>query len=262
MDFENIIEVRDLSASIDGIQVLSDVSFTAEKGYITAVIGGSGAGKTTVLRHLLGLYPLTRGYVSVLGRDISRLTEKEQIELYMQTGVFFQNGALLNSMTVGENVALPLVQHTDLPEPLIEEIVLMKLGLVNLEESFNLYPSQLSGGMLKRAALARAIVMDPPLLFCDEPGSGLDPLSLESLDYLIMNLKNRLGMSILIITHEIHTILRVADKIVFLQEGNSLFEGSVDDAVGSNKQELKDFFSVLDKRKHSAMKGNAQESNC
>lgn len=258
MDFEKIIEVKDLSASIEGKQVLSDVSFTAEKGYITAVIGGSGAGKTTVLRHLLGLYPVTRGYVSVLGRDISRLTEKEQTELYMQTGVFFQNGALLNSITVGDNIALPLVQHTELPEALIKEIVLMKLGLVNLEESFNLYPSQLSGGMLKRAALARAIVMDPPLLFCDEPGSGLDPISLESLDYLIMNLKNRLGMSILMITHEIHTILRVADKIVFLQEGNSLFEGSVDEAVASDKQELKDFFSVLNKRKHSAMKGNAQ----
>ncbi len=261
MKYENMIEVRDLSATIDGKKILSGVSFTARRGDITVVIGGSGAGKTTVLRHLLGLYPLTNGYISVLGKDISSITEKEQNKLYLQTGVFFQNGALLNSMTVGENVALPLVQHTDLPESLIREIVLMKLGLVNLEDSFNLYPSQLSGGMLKRAALSRAIVMDPPLLFCDEPGSGLDPLSMESLDYLIMNLKNRLGMTIVMITHEIHTILRLADKIVFLHRGNSLFEGSVEDALSSENKDIKDFFSVVNKRKQSPLQNNSPESN-
>ncbi len=242
---EKVIDVKNLFASFDDEVVLSDVSFSALKGEVTVILGGSGSGKTTVLKHLLGLYPVKSGYVSVLNKDVTHLREVEQVELYLQMGVFFQNGALLNSLTVAENVALPLEQHTNLPKKLIREIVRMKLGLVNLEHAYYLYPSQLSGGMLKRAALARAIAMDPPLLFCDEPGAGLDPVSLQSLDSLILDLKNQLGMSVVMVTHEVLSILRVADRIVFLDKGVVAFEGTVKEALESDTQVVVDFFSVL-----------------
>ncbi len=232
-------------ASFDGLRVLTDVSFTAYQGEVTVILGSSGCGKSTVLKHLLGLYPINMGYAQVLGQDITALTEKEQKELYLKMGVFYQNGALLNSMTVGENVALPLKQHSLLPDTLITEIVYMKLGLVNMQDAFHMYPSQLSGGMLKRAALARAIVMDPPILFCDEPGAGLDPISLQSLDELIVNLKEQLGMSVILVTHEVSSIMRVANRIVYLEQGRVAFEGSLKQALSSEISSVKQFFSVL-----------------
>ncbi len=244
MQKEKIIEVNNLQASFDERVILSGVSFTAYQGEVTVLLGGSGSGKTTVLKHLLGLYPIMGGRISVLGKDVASLREVEQVELYLQMGVFYQSGALLNSLTVAENVALPLAQHTKLPDKLINEIVNMKLGLVQLTDAYHLFPSQLSGGMLKRAALARAIVMDPPLLFCDEPGAGLDPISLESLDKLILNLKNLLGMSIVMVTHEVASIMRVANRIVFLDQGKVAFEGSLDDALKSMVPSVKAFFSV------------------
>ncbi len=245
MDKEKVVEVQSLYAAFGDTVVLSDVSFTAHKGEVCVILGGSGSGKTTVLKHLLSLYPVKRGLVKVLGKDVSRLREVEQVELYLQMGVFYQSGALINSLTVAENVALPLAQHSDLPDDLIDEIVMMKLSLVNLSHAFHLYPSQLSGGMLKRAALARAIVMNPPLLFCDEPGAGLDPVSLESLDSLILNLKEKMGMSIILVTHEVSSILRVADRIVFLDNGVVAFEGPLAEAIRSEQPAVREFFSVL-----------------
>ncbi len=245
MEKEKVVEVRRLYAAFDDTVVLSDVSFSAYQGEVTVILGGSGSGKTTLLKHLLALYPVERGYVSVLGQDLARLREVEQVTLYLQMGVFYQSGALLNSLTVAENIALPLAQHSDLPKELIDEIVHMKLGLVNLSHAFHLYPSQLSGGMMKRAALARAIVMDPPLLFCDEPGAGLDPVLLESLDNLILNLKNKLGMSIIMVTHEVSSILRVADRIVFLDKGVVVLEGPLTKALHSEVPAVKEFFSVM-----------------
>ena len=245
MDKEKVIEVNGLAASFEDTRVLTDVSFNAFKGDITVVLGASGSGKSTVLNHLLGLLPVEQGYVSVLGKDISKITETEQLNLYLQMGVFYQSGALLNSMTVGENIALPLKQHSSLPDSLINEIVYMKLGLVNLQQAFHMFPSQLSGGMLKRAALARAIVMDPPLLFCDEPGAGLDPLSLASLDKLILNLQKQLGISVLMVTHEVSSIMRIADRIVFLEDGKVAFEGSLKHALETDVSSVHDFFSVI-----------------
>ena len=244
MKKEKVIEVEDLHASFEDLKVLSGVSFAAYKGEVTVLLGGSGSGKTTVLKHLLGLYPISRGRIDVLGKDMATLREVEQVELYLQMGVFYQSGALLNSLTVAENVALPLTQHTKLPSDLIREIVYMKLSLVQLTHAYHLYPSQLSGGMLKRAALARAIVMDPPLLFCDEPGAGLDPISLESLDKLILNLKNKLGMSIVMVTHEVSSIMRVANRIVFLDQGRVAFEGTLEDALKTDEPAVNAFFSI------------------
>jgi len=200
---EKIIDVKGLSASFGERKILNDISFSAYANEVTVILGSSGSGKTTILKHLIGLYVLQHGEISIMGQNIDKLDEEEQDQLYLKMGVFFQNGALLNSMTVAENISLPLTHQFNITGELLDYIVRMKLRLVGLEYAFDLYPSELSGGMLKRAALARAISNDPPLLFCDEPGAGLDPVSLASLDQLILNLKNQLGISIILVTHEV-----------------------------------------------------------
>jgi len=242
MPLKKILEVNGLSATFGDRRILTDISFKAYHEEVTVILGGSGSGKTTILKHLLGLYEIQEGYVTVLGKDINTIDEPEQKQLYLQMGVFYQNGGLLNSLTIGENVSLPLEQHTQLDADLIKKIVLMKLQLVHLEDVYDLYPSQLSGGMLKRAALARAMVMDPPILFCDEPGSGLDPISLASLDNLILNLREQLGISIIIITHDISSIMRIADRIIFLDEGKVIFHGLLKDALKSKNEMIHNFF--------------------
>lgn len=244
MKQNNIIEINHLKVSFDEREVLKDVSFKVSQGDVTVILGGSGSGKSTILKHILGLFPVKAGVVNLLDQDIATLEEKDELDFYLKLGVFYQNGALLNSLTVGDNVALPLEQHTDLPPRLIEEMVRTKLNLVNLEDAYYLYPSQLSGGMLKRAALARAIILDPPLLFCDEPGAGLDPVSLAALDELILKLRDQLGMTVVMVTHEVSSILRIADKILFVEDGIIGFDGTLEEARKSPLPSLKDFFTV------------------
>jgi phospholipid/cholesterol/gamma-HCH transport system ATP-binding protein len=241
---EALVNVAHLEASFGDHKVLEDVSFTVEKGGITVLLGASGSGKTTVLKHLLGLYDNQPDKISVLGQDMGQLDEDLKKELYLKMGVFYQNGALISSMTVGENIALPLQQHTKISEKIIERMVRLKLHMVNLDDSFDLYPSELSGGMLKRAALARAIIMDPPLVFCDEPGAGLDPVTLASLDELILSLNHQLGITFLIVTHELASIQRIADKIVFLADGKVAFEGDFNAAKKAEHQGVRDFFNT------------------
>lgn len=243
MSENNVIEVHNLSATFDNRRVLSDVSFTAKQGEISVILGASGSGKTTILKHLLGLYPVQKGKVNVLGKDVSTLTEVELHKLYLKMGVFYQNGALLNSLSVAENVALPLEQHTLLPSGIIEKMVRTKLNLLHLEDAYYLFPSQLSGGMLKRAALTRAIIMDPVLIFCDEPGAGLDPVTLADLDKLIISLKEQMGMSVVMVTHEVTSIMRIADKVIFVENGSVIFQGNLSDATESGITELRDFFN-------------------
>ncbi len=244
MGKETIIKVENLKVSFDEKKVLNNVTFSIQRGDITVILGGSGSGKSTILKHMLGLFPLNSGVISVFDTNIAELDQEDELPFYLKLGVFYQNGALLNSLTVAENIALPLEQHTKLPPSLIDEMVRTKLNLVHLEDAFYLYPSQLSGGMLKRAALARAIILDPPLLFCDEPGSGLDPVSLAGLDYLILNLREQLGMTIVMVTHEVSSILRVADKVLFVDDGVISFEGTLSEARKSELPSLKNFFSV------------------
>ena len=240
---KEIIQVKNLQVSFAERTVLQDISFAIYPNQVTVILGGSGSGKTTILKHLIGLMPVQAGEVNVLGRNLSSIEEEQQENLYHKIGVFFQNGALLNSMTVAENIALPIEQHTNLSGELLEQVVRLKLKLVNLEQAYDLYPSELSGGMLKRAALARAIALDPPLLFCDEPGAGLDPISLASLDELILNLKNQLGISIVLVTHEVASIMRLADRIIFLDKGKVLFEGALKDALEKDIELIDRFFN-------------------
>lgn len=240
---ENIVEVNDLSAGYNGSLVLDNVSMFAPQNKITVILGSSGCGKTTLLKNIIRLYFPYSGSIKLFGREITRMDEPEFNQLLRRVGVLFQNGALLNSITVAENVAIPLKQHTKLPPKIIDRIVKVKLGLVELGDALHKLPSELSGGMRKRASLARAIALDPPLLFCDEPSAGLDPVTSEALDRLLLKLRDQLGITVVIVSHEVASILRIADNVVFLDAGKVLFCGPIDEARRSGIRQIDDFFA-------------------
>jgi phospholipid/cholesterol/gamma-HCH transport system ATP-binding protein len=206
-------------------------------------MGGSGSGKSTLLRHLLGLLKPRSGRVRILGVDMARASAAELLKLRRQMGVSFQGGALFTSMTVGENVALPLREHTDLDENTIRIMSRLKLEVVNLGGFQDLMPAQLSGGMIKRAALARAIVTDPRLLFFDEPSAGLDPVVSAELDELILRLRDALRMSIVVVTHELESAFKIADTITVLDKGHVLATGSVADVRHSKNERIQDLLN-------------------
>lgn len=242
-----MIEVENLTARFGNRTILHDVSFSVFPNQITIILGRSGCGKTTVLKHLIGLYPPQHGKITVMDTEVGALEEAEQTRLSLKMGVLFQNGALLNSLTIAENVAIALEQHTDLSQEIIDKLVRLKLELVELGHALYLHPAEISGGMRKRAALARAIALDPPLLFCDEPSAGLDPVTLLALDNLILKLKNQLGMTIVLVTHEPASIFRLADRIIFLDEGRVLFEGELQAALKAGIPEIDHFFHDTEK---------------
>ncbi len=239
---EAVIRVENLSAHFGKRIILREVSFQAFSNEITVILGRSGCGKTTLLKHLIGLYPVRQGRVEVMNFSLAGIEEDDYHQFALRIGVLFQNGALLNSLTVAENVAIPLEQNTHLPASIIDYLVRLKLHLVELENAADLYPTQLSGGMRKRAALARAIALDPPILFADEPSAGLDPVTLSALDELFLRLKHGLGMTILLVTHEVPSILRLADRVVFLDEGRVLYAGPLTGALESDIEPIKEFF--------------------
>ncbi len=240
---EPIIEVQHLISGYDEHVVLNDISFDVVPGEIMVVLGTSGCGKTTLLKHLIGLLQPFSGSITLLGHDLLRLNEAESIKLMRHIGVLFQNGALLNSITVAENVAIPLEQHTNLTTELIRDLVYLKLELVGLKSAAPLLPSELSGGMRKRAALARAIALDPKILFADEPAAGLDPVTAASLDQLLLKLRDLLGMTLVVVTHEVGSIKRIADRVLFLHEGKALFFGKLSDALKSDLEPVRNFFN-------------------
>ncbi|MBM4372219.1 MAG: ATP-binding cassette domain-containing protein, partial [Deltaproteobacteria bacterium] len=208
----------------------------------TCIIGTSGCGKSTLLKSLIGLLPPAAGEVELLGEDLYRLDEGERDRVLGRLGVMFQNGALLGSMTVEENVLIPLREAARLPEPVLRSSARLRLRQVGLEHASRLLPSELSGGMRKRAALARALILDPPLLFCDEPGAGLDPVTGARLDDLILTLREVLDITVVVVTHELHSIRRIADSIVMLGRGRLLFQGSREEALASDSPDLRAFF--------------------
>ncbi len=211
-----LIEVRDLRLAYGNKLVMQGLNFDVRSGEILVLMGGSGCGKSTLLRALIGLQPAAQGSVCHAGLDLALADERELERLQRGFGVMFQAGALWSSMSVGENVMLPLREFTALSEAEIETVARFKLALVGLDGSFDLSPAALSGGMRKRAAIARAMALDPPLLFLDEPSAGLDPLSAARLDELILNLRDHLGTTVVLVSHELHSIFAVADRALFL----------------------------------------------
>lgn len=238
-----IIETHDLVTQYGSRRILDGVNLRVPEGLITVILGGSGSGKSTLLRHLIGLQQPTGGQILVKGHDLAPMTADELVEMRKRMGILFQGGALFNSMTVGENVALPLREHTRLEESTIQIMTRIKLQLVGLAGFEDFMPAQLSGGMKKRAGLARAIAMDPEILFFDEPSAGLDPLTAAALDELILRLKQTFRMTILVVTHELPSVFAIADHVVMLMNGKVLTEGSLDDLRASTEPRVQDFLA-------------------
>ena len=207
--------------------VLSDVDTTLPGGRISVILGGSGCGKSTLLRNIIGLVPIKNGRILLGDRDVSRMNPAEHLDMRRHMGVLFQDGALLGSLRLGENIALPLREHTELSDSLIEEVVLMKLRLVGLADFMDYYPSELSGGMRKRAGLARAMALDPAILLCDEPTSGLDPITAADMDQLILELRATFDMTIVVVTHDLDSLYAIGDHVVVLDKGRMRYEGGV-----------------------------------
>ncbi len=238
-----VIEVTDLVKYYGSRKILKNVHMTVNRGEIMVIMGGSGSGKSTLLRHLIGLEPVSEGQIKLLGQNICQMSEQDLAKFYRKLGVAFQGGALFSSMTVGENIMLPLREHTDLNEKTMEIMVRIKLEVVNLAGFEHLMPSELSGGMLKRAAFARAVIMDPALLFCDEPSAGLDPVVSSSLDALILRLRDALDMTILVVTHELESAFRIADRITVLDQGEVLIIGTIEEVRSCDNKRVQDLLN-------------------
>ena len=244
-DKKAVIEVDDLVTHYGQRLILKGVSLTVYQGEILVVMGGSGSGKSTLLRHLIGLHQPTAGTIHLLGKDITRLDDRAMHALRQEMGVAFQGGALFGSMTVGENVMLPLREHTRLDEHTMQIMTRMKLEVVNLAGFEDLMPAELSGGMLKRAALARAVIMDPKLLFFDEPSAGLDPVAAVELDELILQLRAALQMTIVVVTHELESAFKIADRITVLDQGNILMTGTVEEVRNSDNKRIQSLLNRM-----------------
>jgi phospholipid/cholesterol/gamma-HCH transport system ATP-binding protein len=234
----DVIQVENLNAWYGDRHILKNINFSVRKREIMVIMGGSGSGKSTLLRYLLGLNTPASGHIRLLGKDITAMSESELHDMRKSMGVSFQGGALFGSMTVGENIQLPLREHTQLDENTMRIMARMKLEVVNLSGFEDLMPSQLSGGMIKRAALARAIIMDPKLLFFDEPSAGLDPVVSAELDEMILKLRDAMNMTIVVVTHELESAFKIADRITVLDRGEILICGTIDEVRNSNIERI------------------------
>jgi phospholipid/cholesterol/gamma-HCH transport system ATP-binding protein len=215
-DRSTIIEVQDLMMAYDGRIVMQNLTFAVERGEIFVIMGGSGSGKSTLLKHLIGLKKPEQGTVRFDGEDFSGADPVTRKRILRRMGVLYQNGALWSGLTLAENVALPIEEYTDLEPAQIAEVVSLKLSLVGLRGFESFYPVEISGGMRKRAALARAAALDPEVLFFDEPSSGLDPITASRLDDLILQLRESFGTTIVVVSHDLDSIFKIADRAVFL----------------------------------------------
>ena len=230
----NIIECRDIVVKFGDQVVLDHLTLDVKRGERLVILGGSGAGKSTLLNLMSGQTRSTSGTLRIDGRDICGMSDRDLDDYRKTIGVLFQSGALFQSMTIGDNVALPLRMHTDLDEDTVETIVKMKLELVGLREHSDKLPSEISGGMQKRAGLARALAMDPKVIYYDEPSAGLDPVSVHQVDELMIGLNETLGVTTVIITHEMVSAFRVAQRLVLMDQGKFVADGTPEEMKNSD----------------------------
>jgi phospholipid/cholesterol/gamma-HCH transport system ATP-binding protein len=240
-----MISVRDLHVKYGEREILHGVSFDVTHGETVVILGGSGSGKSTLLRTLVGLERPSSGHVWIKGSDIATIQPNQLDAIRKKIGMSFQGGALFGSMTVGENVALPLKEHTKLEDPTIEIMLRLKLDQVGLAGFENYKPSQLSGGMKKRAAVARALAMDPEILFFDEPSAGLDPIIAAGIDQLILELKKAFQMTIIVVTHELASAFLIADRMILVDKGYVVANGSTDQMRTSNHPRVRQFLDRI-----------------
>jgi phospholipid/cholesterol/gamma-HCH transport system ATP-binding protein len=250
--YDQPLEVKNLVARYGDREILSGVNLAVKAGEIRVILGGSGGGKTTLLKHLIGLMLPAEGAVNLLGVDLKAADEPLREAVLGKVGMLFQSGALLNSLTVLENVALPLRERTRLPPAVIDDIAWMKLSLVGLEHAGLRTPPELSGGMKKRAALARAMALDPEILFCDEPSAGLDPVMAADLDELILSLRDQFGMAVVVVTHELASIHAIADRVLMLARGKVIADGPLEEVQSMRNETVRTFFD----RVAQARRGN------
>ena len=238
-----VIEIDKVSTRFGDHVVHTDISLQVARAEIFALIGGSGSGKSTLLREIILLQRPDSGSIKVLGVELTRATHAEGSALCRRWGVMFQHGGLFGALTVQENIGLPLREHTDLGDALIDEIAMAKLAMTGLAPEVGAqYPSQLSGGMMKRASLARALALDPELLFLDEPTAGLDPVSAEGVDDLVLELRDLFGLTIFIITHDLDLLWQVADRVAVLGDGQAQAVGSMEALSAVNQPSVRQFF--------------------
>jgi phospholipid/cholesterol/gamma-HCH transport system ATP-binding protein len=239
------IRVRDLRVNYGEREILHGLNFEVQAGETMVILGGSGSGKTTLLRTLLGLESAHGGHIWIRGQDILTMSDFERDELRKKMGMAFQGGALFGSMTVGENIALPLREHTELDESTIEIMVRLKLNQVNLTGFESYMPAQLSGGMKKRAAIARAMSMDPEILFFDEPSAGLDPIIAAGIDDLILKLKKAFGITVVVVTHELASAFLIADRMMLIDKGNIVANGTPKELRESQNPRVRQFLDRI-----------------
>src|SRR5579864_6015850 len=245
LETDAMISVRDLRVNYGDREILHGINFDVNRGETLVILGGSGSGKSTLLRTLVGLEKPASGQIWIKGKDIATIPVSEMDEIRKKIGMSFQGGALFGSMTVGENVALPLREHTHLEDSTIGIMLRLKLEQVGLQGFEYYMPSQLSGGMKKRAAVARALAMDPEILFFDEPSAGLDPIIAAGIDQLILELKKAFHMTIIVVTHELASAFLIADRLVLIDKGNIVAIGTVDEMKNSKHPKVRQFLDRI-----------------
>lgn len=238
-----VLSVRDVTVAFGDNVVLDKLSLDVYRGEILGFVGASGTGKSVLLRTVLGLTPKRSGTVSIFGFDLDRLDDRERIVVDMRLGVLFQHGALFSALTVKENVQVPMREYLDLPKKLMDELAMLKIELVGLSpDAADKFPSELSGGMIKRAALARALALDPDIVFLDEPTSGLDPIGAADFDELVAKLRDTMGLTVYMVTHDLDSLFSVCDRIAVLGQKKVLVDGTIEDMMQVEDPWVKSYF--------------------